>query len=1283
MTFLTNRSWGVLFSIVLTVLFPAIGYGQNPIQIENAQPGTSGWELSNPATNREIEGYGSLTSVNVGGQINLFVSTRDSSFKLEVFRTGWYGGVGARRLMTVNSVAGRLQTTPNPDPVTGLIECRWTNPYTLSVPANWVSGIYLARLTGNQSTKQSYIIFVVRDDGRASDLLFESSVTTFQAYNFWPGGANGKSLYDWAPGGRAWKVSFNRPYVLGNSYTSSTPGAASGLGAGEYLANLQPGPATGYPIPAAGFEYNMVRWLEKNGYDVTYMTDMDLHENPNLLDNHRAFLSVGHNEYWSMQMRQNVEEALASGVNLGIFSSNTLYWQVRFEPASNGAADRTMVCYKYDAAAHDPLFSSNPQFATVEWRQPPVDMPEAALLGSEYVGDPVESDIVISNASHWLMNGTGLHNGDHLRGILGYEVDVMVPGVSPPNTEILASSPFGPLPADVDNPPGFSCGTQTCNANVTWYSAGRAFVFATGSLQWSWGLDDYNAPSLRSAFSSTAAQKLTANVLASFISPVAVATTSLPSGTRGSVYPNFQLSATGGGQPYSWTAAGLPAGMTLSTSGVLGGTPSVSGTFPVAFTVTDAAAHQGSATLNLVISGGGTTFAISGQITLSGSGLSGVSVSLSTGAGTTTNSSGNYSFTGLAGGTSYTVTPALSGYQFTPPSQTFNNLGANQTANFTASVVSSTARAVSINFVGNGTLMGTSESAGVVAKTNWNNATGNTNSSMALKDETGAGNGATLSYTGDNPWAVPITDTAGNFRMMRGYLDTGNQNPSTITISGLPFSTTGYDIYVYIDGDNETSTVTGTYTISGTGITAASIKATDPGNANFNGTFTQASNSNGNYIKFTAVQATAFTLKATPTTASDGVLRAPVNGIQIIPSPQQSTTARVVSINFVGNGTLMGTSESAGVVAKTNWNNATGNTNSSMALKDETGAGNGATLSYTGDNPWAVPITDTAGNFRMMRGYLDTGNQNPSTITISGLPFSTTGYDIYVYIDGDNETSTVTGTYTISGTGITAASIKATDPGNANFNGTFTQASNSNGNYIKFTAVQATAFTLKATPTTASNGVLRAPVNGIQIVPSPQTSTPRTVSIDFVGTGTSMGASESAGVVAKTNWNNAPGNASSSLALVDETGTANGASVSYSADNTWGLPITDTAGNARMMRGYLDNGSGNPSTITVSGLPVSSTGYDIYVYADGDNGSGTVTRTYTLTGAGITTTSITATDPPNTNFGGGFTQANNSNGNYVKFTGVQATVFTITATPTSASGAGLRAPVNGLQIVPH
>jgi hypothetical protein len=1059
--------------VFLTLLVSQGSFAQNAIQTENAKAGTAGWQLSNPAANREIEGYASATSVNVGGSINFLVSTRDSTFKIDIFRIGWYGGVGARLQSSVASVAGRLQTTPSPD-ANGMVECRWTPSFTLTVPTTWVSGIYLARLTGNSSGKQSYIIFAVRDDGRSSAILYGMSVTTYQAYNFWPNGANGKSLYDWAPGGRAWKVSFNRPYVLGASYTPTSTGAGSGVGAGEFLANLQPGPETGYPIANAGFEVNMVRWLEKNGYDVTYATDIDLHEKPTLLNGHKAYLSVGHDEYWSMTMRTNIKNALANGVNVGFFGANSVYWQVRFESASDGTADRTMVCYKYDAAARDPNFNTNPQTATVTYRQSPVNQPEAATVGVEYVGDPVQSDIVISNASHWLMNNTGLHNGDHLPGLLGYEVDLMVPGTSPSNTEVLASSPMGPFPEDFDNPPGFSCNTQACNSNMTWYSAGRAFVFATGSMQWSWGLDDYNAPGLRSAFSSAPAQQIMTNVLSAFLTSPTVATSSLPAGTRGIAYSPLQLTATGGGQPYTWTASGLPAGMSVSSAGVLRGTPTVAGTFSVVLNVTDGAGKTGTATRSLVINNPSTTtFTISGQITSSGAGLGGATVSLSTGASTTTTSTGNYSFTGLQSGATYTVTPSLAGYVFSPANQTFTNLGANQTANFTASQSSAAARAISIDFVGSGTAMGSTETAGVIAKTNWNNAPGNTSGPLSLVDETGAVTGATVSYSGDNPWAVPISDTAGNLRMMRGYLDTGNQNPSTITVSGLPSSPTGYDVYVYVDGDNEAARVTGTYTISGTGITTTSITATDPANTNFGGTFQLASNGNGNYVKFSGIQATSFTLKAIPTTASDNVLRAPVNGIQIVPAP-----ARTISIDFVGTGTAMGPTETAGVVPKANWNNVPGNTGGPLALKDEAGAVTGATVSYSGDNPWAVPITDTAGNLRMIRGYLDTGNQNPSTITISGLPSSPTGYDIYVYVDGDNEAARVTGTYTISGTGITTTSLTATDPANTNFNGTFVLGTN----YVKFSGIQATSFTLKAIPTTASDNVLRAPVNGIQIV---------------------------------------------------------------------------------------------------------------------------------------------------------------------------------------------------------
>jgi len=193
-------------------------------------------------------------------------------------------------------------------------------------------------------------------------------------------------------------------------------------------------------------------------------------------------------------------------------------------------------------------------------------------------------------------------------------------------------------------------------------------------------------------------------------------------------------------------------------------------------------------------------------------------------------------------------------------------------------------------------------------------------------------------------------------------------------------------------------------------------------------------------------------------------------------------TAAVVSIDFVGQGTVMGSTEVAGVVAKSNWNNASGMTNTTgQALVDEHGTTTGATVTWNTNGLWSLPITDTPGDFRMMRGYLDTVG-SVTTVTVTGLATNSAGYDVYVYAAGDNPYGNRTGAYQISGTGITTTSINAIDLLGVNFNGTYTQANNSAGNYVKFT-IPATGFTITATPGAAADGVPRAPLNGIQIVP--------------------------------------------------------------------------------------------------------------------------------------------------------------------------------------------------------
>src|SRR6266478_9392292 len=254
----------------------------NRIQQENRQPGTTAWQLTSPANNRQIEGYASLTSVPVGGNISLFVNTADATYSLSVYRMGWYGGKGGRKVLGPQLLAGVQQVTPTPDPTTGVLECHWINPFTIHVPTSWISGSYLVKLHGNSSGKESYITFTVRDS-RNADIVFQQSVTTYQAYNGWLG----QSLYTFntKDGKQVDRVSFNRPYAAGNP--------PQGAGAGDFLGTIAP----------VSIEYSMVRWLERHAYDVTYITNVDTHEDVGRLLRGKGFLSVGHDEYWSHEMK--------------------------------------------------------------------------------------------------------------------------------------------------------------------------------------------------------------------------------------------------------------------------------------------------------------------------------------------------------------------------------------------------------------------------------------------------------------------------------------------------------------------------------------------------------------------------------------------------------------------------------------------------------------------------------------------------------------------------------------------------------------------------------------------------------------------------------------------------------------------------------------------------------------------------------------------------------------------------------------------------------------------
>jgi hypothetical protein len=371
---------------------------------ENARPGTTDWLLTRVAPSaantrderyerqRAIEGYVSHTSIRAGDTLTAFVSVDPADrYRVEIFRMGYYGGTGARLVQTLGALDGK----PAPDPVDGpkqLVEAGWPASFTLRIPEDWLSGVYLAKLTAIASGYQSYLVWVVRDDRRA-DLMFQVSDITWQAYNRWPAW---RSLYDWrderwrtTPGAR---VSFDRPYTF---YYNMLPASLVPLtnGSGEFLL----------------WEFPLAFWLEANGYDVTYTSGLDTHADPDGLLRVKGFLSVGHDEYWTRTMLDNVTRARDRGVSLAFLGGNAVDGEITLLPSRDGRANRTFERYEGRGTGSKPGGIEDD------------DMPdEQLLMGSSSYGVGL-GDWIVKAPGHWLFDGTGMRAGDRIPGLVGWE----------------------------------------------------------------------------------------------------------------------------------------------------------------------------------------------------------------------------------------------------------------------------------------------------------------------------------------------------------------------------------------------------------------------------------------------------------------------------------------------------------------------------------------------------------------------------------------------------------------------------------------------------------------------------------------------------------------------------------------------------------------------------------------------------------------------------------------------------------------------------------------------
>jgi hypothetical protein len=496
-----RRRWLVSMIVIVVVAVAAAGLvawrastssGTNTpstwVSVENRRPGSSNWRIATNAYGG-VAGYADRVSARVGDSVTLYVTTSAPAFHVEAFRMGWYQGLGGRLVWRSADAPGQVQRAATILAATRTVTTTWKPSLAVRVTSDWLPGDYLLKLVSSKG--QSYVPLTVRDDASHAPLLVMNAVTTWQAYNDW----GGHSLYfgpNADPATRSKVVSFDRPYdwaVSRGGYPPVDPSA--------------------YEVCCGfvGTELGVVTTVERLGLDVAYTTDIDVQERPTQLLQHKAVISGGHDEYWSVAKRNAVEAARDHGVNLMFLGPNAVYWRIRLEASPLGK-DRVEVNYR--VAQDDPLFGKDPAQVTTLWRSPPTPRPESSLSGVVFFCFGADADGVVTEASSWVFAGTGLHNGDRIPKLIEREADhVDRKFATPPNVEILMHSPVTCLGIG-----GRRFGAGTLFSDTTYYSApSGAGVFTTGAP---WECKLYDGCPSGSGRPDKTVQRITENVLRAF-----------------------------------------------------------------------------------------------------------------------------------------------------------------------------------------------------------------------------------------------------------------------------------------------------------------------------------------------------------------------------------------------------------------------------------------------------------------------------------------------------------------------------------------------------------------------------------------------------------------------------------------------------------------------------------------------------------------------------------------------------------------------------------------------
>ncbi|WP_425376001.1 DUF4082 domain-containing protein [Rhizobium acidisoli] len=478
-------------SLATQDLAAAAAVASNAIVLENQKQGNpeSEWGIDTASTN--IEGFATDISVDNGSTINFKINTNSTNYRIDIYRLGYYGGMGARKVTTIQHTG--LQTQPNPlrNATTGTVDAgNWAVSASWAVPSDAVSGVYIAKLVRQDGTfGENQIPFIVRDDASHSDIVFQTADETWQAYNGWGGanfyGGNGPATGQGA--GRAYALSYNRPIA-------TRDGVGTYAGPQDYL---------------FGAEYAGIYWLEQNGYDVSYLSGVDVDRYGSLLLNHKTYVDAGHDEYWSGQQRTNVEAARDAGVNLMFWSGNEVYWRTRWGNAysADGTPYRTLISYKETwGPAGTSLDPSNEWTGT--FRDPRLSPPaigggnpENSLTGQLFKVDDVGGNLAAitvgsddANLRFWRNTSVAnLQPGQTAtltKNYLGYEWDEAPDnGFDPAGLVKLSSTtlPVNTYLLDYGN----TTGSATATHNLTLYRApSGALVFGAGTVYWTWGLSN-------------------------------------------------------------------------------------------------------------------------------------------------------------------------------------------------------------------------------------------------------------------------------------------------------------------------------------------------------------------------------------------------------------------------------------------------------------------------------------------------------------------------------------------------------------------------------------------------------------------------------------------------------------------------------------------------------------------------------------------------------------------------------------------------------------------------